>query len=174
MLGWKNQKSSPGWIISFSFSTFLHCLCDAVWQQRCASVLNQCSWLQWWLHSLAFPHISQNILLFIYIYSFFPFFFYVITVFLLISSHEYMIVYWDVCVRSVSLHALLTVCVCVSVCPYSLLGVSVYLHFTLSMYACVSIGSGWVWGGQTQNGQMIQVLHSSSINYQLITVMQPI
>lgn len=68
--------------------------------------------------------------------------------------------------------------VCEQLYPYLLLGaegesVCVCLYLTDCMQ-CVSRGSGPAWGGQTLNGQMIQVLHSSSINYQLITVMQPI
>lgn len=78
---------------------------------------------------------------------------------------------------SVSLRALFTTCACVLECSMFLLGVGgvlVRFHLALRLYACVSRGSGLAWGGQTLNGQMIQVLHSSSINYQLITVMQPI
>lgn len=65
-------------------------------------------------------------------------------------------------------------CACLCVC-------TAYPYFT---FRCVfALGSEsvrmcfqvqWVSLGRLNTRQMIQVLHSSSINYQLITVMQPI
>ena len=55
--------------------------------------------------------------------------------------------------------------------PLILDGFPVRLDLAPGLHARVSRGSGRAWGGQTLSGQMIQVLHSSSINYRLITVM---
>lgn len=61
---------------------------------------------------------------------------------------------------------------CVCVCSYTSDSLPVCL--AAGVRACTSTGSGQAQGGQILSGQMIQALHYSLINYQLITVMQPI